>query len=238
MTSAHPVRGSRVCVVLLGLALGPLTTPAVATPTRVCNLVTDARGDAAVVPGVPDPADLVAAPLDIVSADIASNARHVTVAIRVADLGQASLLAAQHASLAGEGRMYSFRFDVEGGVTWVFSAGLDAAAPPSAVYGSASIGRSLGGADAFGNGWGSGFSNDASVPASVVVDVPHDQLRITITQKQARELGKLPSRIGSFVVTTYRSGRAAPVNTGYQHDYARGSRFYRLGQASCVPIGR
>jgi hypothetical protein len=237
MTSSHPVRGSRVCVVLLGLALGPLTTPAAATATRVCNLVTDARGDAAVVPGVPDPADLVAAPLDIVSADIASNARHVTVAIRVADLGQAALLAAQPGAPAGEGRMYSFRFDVEG-VTWLFSAALDSAAPPSAVYGSASIGRSLGGSDAFGNGWGSGFSNDASVPASVVVDAPHDQLRITITQKQARELGKLPSRIGPFVVTSYRSGRAAPVNTGYQHDYARGSRFYRLGQASCVPIGR
>jgi hypothetical protein len=206
-------------------------------PQRTCDLVTDARGDASVVPGVSDPSDLSTGALDIVSADIASNARYVTAAIRLADLARPAPLAAVSSSSSGEARSYSLHFDTEG-LTWSFTAALDAAGPPAALHGTAEIGRSLGGSDAFGNGWGSGFSADAAVPARVVVDAPHDEVRITITRQQVKQLGKLPSRIGPLVVVSYRDDHTGPAYTGYQYDYARGSRSYRLDQPSCVPTGR
>jgi hypothetical protein len=64
-------------------------SPAFASPTAVsCRIVTDPAGDASLSSRVPAPAANDAA-LDVLSADIASGPRNLTVVVRVAHLGTA-----------------------------------------------------------------------------------------------------------------------------------------------------
>lgn len=77
-----------VALALLATVLATvLAAPAAgAKPAQVCRIVTDERGDTRAFVFVPSSPATAEPALDIVSADVATDARHVTVAVRVAEL--------------------------------------------------------------------------------------------------------------------------------------------------------
>lgn len=81
------MRLAAVFAVLAAATVVPAAPGAVAAPSRVCHLVTDGRNDTFFAPGLAtSPAGTPEPALDIVSADVASDTRWLTTAIRVADL--------------------------------------------------------------------------------------------------------------------------------------------------------
>ena len=82
---------ARLVLLCAAVASGSLSATAVAAPKPVCNLVTDIVGDeweeadsGVRPPGLSEPT------MDLVSGDIASNAKWVTVAIRPKKIGRPS----------------------------------------------------------------------------------------------------------------------------------------------------
>ena len=71
---------------LLGMTLTLLGGPALAAPKRACNLVTDPAGDGGMWGQVPPGTPAYPTSLDILSADIATDAKNLTAVIRVAEL--------------------------------------------------------------------------------------------------------------------------------------------------------
>src|SRR4051794_22496845 len=125
---------STVAVLLL---MPAFTASAKAQPQRSCLLVTDPRGDisafAIMGPTLQGASD---ARSDVVSADISSGRRDLTVAVRLADIDARDDSTLPSSSNA---RTYSLQFRTEG-TTWGFWATLDLADPPQVLSASAGPG--------------------------------------------------------------------------------------------------
>ena len=76
MSALRPVLALGVCAALAAATGVAGATTKAATPKPVCNLITDAKGDGSVVTGSDD--------LDILSGDIATNAKTITAVLRLA----------------------------------------------------------------------------------------------------------------------------------------------------------
>lgn len=72
--------------VCLGLSLALVAGPAIGAPKTACNLVTDPEGDANLEGATPPGTPAYPTSLDIISADVASDAKNFTAAIRVLEL--------------------------------------------------------------------------------------------------------------------------------------------------------
>lgn len=196
----------------------------------VCNLVVDGTGDTfaaraqdGTAPGPQDDA------FDIKSADVASDGKVITVAIRVAKLADAQT--------SPQGRGFAFDFllpssDMQGSLRAVLITG-------QAPYFEATL-------------------KDPSVPnspstflayATGVVDTKKNEVRITAPVSTFSELG--PIKIGTLITPAAdaaTSGRAVPPSPGIAGqpvatryvfaDVATDSKPYKAGTPSCVTPGK
>lgn len=218
----------------LGLALATAAGAAQAAPVKkVCNLVNDGAGDTFAVRAQDGtPAGAVGpqeAAFDIKTADIASNGKDITAAIRVAALGAATT--------SPQGRGYAFDFllptsEMQGSLRAVFING-------QAPYFEATY-------------------KDPSVPNSPstflalvkgAVDEKKGEIRITAPVSVFSELG--PIKAGTLITPAgdaATSGRAVPPSPGVAGqpvatryafaDVATDSKPYRVGTPSCVTPGK
>ncbi|HEX8003391.1 MAG TPA: hypothetical protein VF519_11925 [Mycobacteriales bacterium] len=216
----------------LGVALAAISAGAAdaAKVKPVCNLVVDATGDTfaaraqdGTAPGPQDDA------FDIKSADIASDGKTITAAIRVAKLGDAQT--------SPQGRGFAFDFllptsDMQGSLRAVLITG-------QAPYFEATF-------------------KDPSVPngpstfistVTGVVDAKKGEIRISAPVGVFSELGQI--KLGTLITPAAdaaTSGRAvppapgvagAPITTRYVFaDVATDSKPYKAGTPSCVPVGK
>jgi hypothetical protein len=187
---------------------------ATAAPKASCNLVTDPAGDATgfVVTGLPLPND---ATLDILSGDIASNAKVVTGVLRMAAMGSDST--------APLGRTYYLNFTING--TKVFlSAVLDADGAATFKAGDFT-------------GTNSGRKTIGEV--SGVVDVAKKEIRITASTKTWPDTIKPGTKLGGLNPLAQRyfgtstTGGATPTA-----DDATSEAVYTGGAPSCVVPGK
>jgi len=181
-------------------------------PKPVCNLVTDPKGNEGPArngQGLADPA------LDIVSADIASNAQYVTVAIRVAKLTIPD-------SMAPGGIYYSFSFV---GSQSQIGHILDVKIVPTASGGWAPV-------------WQDGTHGTG------VIDTAHNEIRITQplsffgTGANAVVPGGPPFH--SFAVQSdwANPGLEQGLTNGQMGQVANSNTAtYVMGTPSCVPVG-
>lgn len=212
------VKSRRVVLLLAALSLAASATPSLAGPSRACMLVRDAAGDASDQPNLTVPA--VNFPdLDILSADIATDARSITTVIRVQDLGTA---------LDAAGRRNQYRFSFKFGqnfgeiVTYAYR-GLDGeqflVSIPS-ENGSVTVDQ---------------------LPAKGVFDVARNEVRVTIPIAQAND--SRPVRRGTYLsgltATTFRGVGILPgIGAATGMDSATSESRYLVGTPSCVQVGR
>ena len=199
--------------------------PAATGAGRVCHLVTDGTGDQRAmtdaVPGRPVP---VSSDVDVVGGDVASNARYVTAAIRLATLRQTD-------TESPTGRSYALHFRIGKRVY-----GLSATYGPDGYSGSA---------EDVTNGVGLGS-------AGVVVDHAAREVRVTAPAelfgiKNGTYLSRITVLAGTNVGTN--QGHGVPGAGGYSawvggggvrsvNDEAYAGRAYAAGTPSCVRVAR
>jgi hypothetical protein len=209
----------RLLIVAALLVAGTATT-AHAAPAQACRLVQDAAGDASdQLNGThvgPDEADL-----DIVSADIASNATTITTVVRVQHLGTAL-------EAAGRRNLYRFFFHVgnrEQNVVTLATRSVDgekfAAIVPTE------------GTDVPGT--------DTEIAATGVFDVAHDEVRVSLPVKTANWNRRLPRgvQLTQLVAGTYRgvgAEAAGGADASTSIDWAGNGHSYVAGTPSCVRV--
>jgi len=188
-------------------------------PKPVCKLVVDPAGDATL--GGPAAADDA---LDIVSADIASDAKSFTAVIRVKDLA-----AAQMSQLGSELQM---QFELPGAV-----------APAWIGYNTSAYGG-----DAFQYGLigqGDGGVTSPTGDAVGIVDTAKNEVRMTVAVSALNELGKAKpgTRIANLTASSAQLLGISPNPSGvYAYnsvtvDDAAG-KAYIAGAPSCVKPGK
>ena len=211
----------RLAVVVVALAVAASATPSLAGPSKACLLIRDVAGDATdqpnmTVPGVNQP------DLDIVSADVASDARWVTTVVRVQDLGTA---------LDAPGRRSQYRFS--------FRLGLNEAVETFAYRG------------VDGERFAVTVPTEGEertktlLPATGVFDVARNEVRVTIPLAQASQGRKMPKKtyFTELSASTFRGtgpavGIAGSVGVSTGMDSASTTARYLAGSPSCVPVGR
>ena len=183
---------------------------AVTKPKPVCNLVKDDAGDASVQPPLPSDDSL-----DIVSGDVASNAKSVTAVLRLKSLGATS-------PYSVTGRNYYMQFDVPGAANPVyFSAESDATG--TAYH------------------WGD-LETTNGLPtytpkgdATGVTDVAKNEIRITVSVSDLAALGK--TKPGNKLSALHASTTAVLGVLVADVDTADGTKAYLAGAPSCVKPG-
>ena len=211
----------RLAVVVVALGVAASATPSLAGTSRSCLVIRDAAGDATdqphlAVPGVNQP------DLDIVSADVASDARSVTTVVRVQDLGTA---------LEAPGRRNQYRFSFHLGyygdvVTYAYR-GVDGEKFNVTVP---TEGEE---------------TTKTLLPATGVFDVARNEVRVTIPLKQAsgnRGMRK-PTYFTKLAAESFRgagavAGVAGGVGVATGIDHASSGGRYLAGSPSCVQVGR
>jgi hypothetical protein len=197
----------------------------------VCNLITDAPGDTGIgvltaAPSAPVPDDS----LDVVSADIASDATNVTAVIRV------KALAASDPQSVG-GRTYFFEFNAPGADANVlyFGATLPVAGNNSFDWGD--ITNTAG-------------QNNLNSKGAAVGAIVGNELHITVPVKDLKAAGikaEKGSKFSSLSVTTGNLVGVPPGNPvnggvyGYEAftlDSAEGTKTYTAAALSCVKPGK
>jgi hypothetical protein len=199
-------------------AAGAATRPKPKPVKPVCNLVVDPAGDATV--GVA-PADDA---LDIVSADVASDAKSFTAVIRVADAA-----AVQQSQLGSE---VQITFELAGAVAPVFIQYNNSA------YGGKAFQYGV-------IGQGDAGSTSPTGDAIGVVDTAKNEIRMTVATSAINEFGKAKpgAKVSNLTVATAQLVGIAPNPTGvYAYnslavDDATGSKAYIAGYPSCVKPG-
>ncbi|HVF04722.1 MAG TPA: hypothetical protein VNA20_07780 [Frankiaceae bacterium] len=208
---------------------------AVAAPARVCRLVTDARNDTAVAPGtVTSPAGTQEPSLDIVSADLASDTRWLTTAVRVADLQLPTGISSHglgHSLYfrAGEHRYVVYAYAVPSGryaglyrVTW------DGVGTPLEQNGTART------------------EEEITARTRVTYDVARSEVRVSVPVTAfAADGGLRPgTRIDEIQAVTWRDRQvsADPVLAGRWGerdgaDAAAATNAYTAGRPSCLKPG-
>ncbi|MDX6197205.1 MAG: hypothetical protein QOJ79_356 [Actinomycetota bacterium] len=196
-------------------------TPSLAGSSSSCRLIQDAAGDGndqlngtRLGPNEPD--------LDIVSADIASNARSVTTVVRLSNLGTAL-------EAAGRRNLYRFFFQLGSRHEYVVTL-----ATRSLDGEQFSVIVPTEGSDVPGT--------DTAVPATGTFDVAHNEVRVTIPLSLASGNHNMPHQtyFHNLVADTYRgigTEAAGGANASTSIDYASTDRRYLAGSSSCVHIG-
>lgn len=177
----------------------------------VCNIVTDVKDDAELLPG------LAESSMDIVSADLASNAKMVTAVVRVNDLAAASATTLL-------GRTFYLRFTAPGGELPIFLS-----------YTKDLTGESF--------SWG---TLDGSLYSQVgdaqgIVDTVRNEVRLSVATSVLSDVGTV--KPGSKFTDIYVETDAligAPMLGGLLQrvDEATGSKPYIAGAPSCVIPGK
>ena len=224
MTSSRLVACIAAVVALVG-------GPAAAERPRACNLVTDAEGDAA-PPTVPDggwPTGTPAYPssLDIVTADVATDATRLTAVIRVAGLrsdetGSPSGIAfAFHLTVRGQ------RFSLEA----------------SRNVGSEPRFRLWGRVEHVGDENSGAASYGLIGPIDGVFDEDASEIRMTAPLRLFGSQIRAGERFGAFRLWSYfEAGATSPASdratqTGHSADGAQSAATYAAGSPSCVRVG-
>jgi len=209
-----------VCATLAAslVVAGAATAATKPKPKPVCNLVTDANGDAngffVTDTGLPvPPSDDY---LDVVSADIASDAKTVTAAIRPKAVGADPM--------APTGSAYYFNFSI-GGTPVYLTAQTDGSGAWTYNYG-----------DFAGEG---GTRNDLGT-ATGVVDAAKKEIRITASVKSWAD----PIKAGATKLTDLNVlaqrfiGVSGVGGATPSADEATSAKVYLAGAASCVKPGK
>lgn len=179
--------------------------PARPAPKPVCNLVVDAAGDTT------GPTDA----LDVVSADIASDARRVTAVLRVRKLATTD-------GTAPTGTAYSFRFKVAGSAVQYYLLGSIEPAPVGATtfeFGTIETGNSL---TPIGDATGK-------------VDVARNEVRISAPLSFGSARLKPGVRLVDLQAFTQR--RFVVLLSGADSTVIDPRRSYTTGTRSCVKPG-
>jgi hypothetical protein len=208
VSKLRPVLALAVCA---GLAAATGVSVAAPAAKPVCNLLTDAKGDGypttAAAAGPSDDA------LDIVSADVASDAKKLTAVVRLSK-----------AATAADSAPTGFRFLV------LFSApGAD-----DPVYLSAASTPGIGQTYSFGNDTADGLSDAGT--ATGVFDTAKNEIRITAS------LSELSAAAGKIKPGTKLTDLTANSSRDFQAvityaDMAEGGKAYVAGSPSCVKVG-
>lgn len=197
----------RPALVLSAAAVLAATGVAAAAPAPkpVCNLITDATGD-------------VTAPsanLDIVSADIATDAKRITGVVRVARLANGD-------GTAPTGVAYNFRFKLPGDAAQYYLLASIEPAPVGATtfeYGTIETGNSL---TPLGEGSGK-------------VDLAKNEVRITAPTTLGSKKVKPGTKVLSLQALTQR--RFVVLLSGADSTVIDESKTYTAGSRSCVTPG-
>jgi hypothetical protein len=208
----RPVLAIGACV-----ALAAATGVASAAPTAkpVCNLLTDAAGDATgsfIAEGLPTPNE---AAVDIVSGDVATKGRTLTTVLRVAKLSESSLS-------APGGLHWKFFFDVAG--TQVFTQAV-AAAGSAPAFTVGTIDETTGTSTTLGDVTG-------------VIDVAKNEVRVTAPFSILPATPKPGSRISGLLPNAGRYVNGVAFTFSDSTDNASSDKSYTVGAASCVPVGK
>jgi hypothetical protein len=181
-------------------------------PKPVCNLITDPKGNEG---PIHDGATYADPALDIVSADIATDAKNVTAAIRVAKLTIPD-------SMAPGGIFYRFEFT---GSESQIAHDLDVKIGPTASGGWAPV-------------WQDGTHGTG------VIDTAHNEIRITLpmtffgTGKNAIVPGGPPFHLFKVTADWANPALEAPINDGmFGQNITNTTATYKMGTPSCVPVG-
>lgn len=208
----------RIALLLSTLSLAIFATPSLANSSQSCMLIRDPAGDASdqpnlTVPGVNQP------DLDIVSADIASDARSVTTVVRVQRLGTALEAAGRHNYYR-----FSFYLGQYGDVMTEAYRGVDgeqfAVTVPNEGDG---VGR-------------------PELPATGVFDVARNEVRVTIPLMRAsgNRIVRKGRYFSQLAADTFRGvGTGTPFGLGVftAVDHASTAKQYLAGSPSCVQVG-
>lgn len=199
----------------LSLVLAGAATAAPAKQAPVCNMLEDPTNDTFVIrqqdtAGQYGPQEDA---LDVVSADIGTNATTLTGAIRVRKLAKTIA--------TGAGQSYELQFRIP--------------ASENVVYVSATIRN---GAETFGVGFRDATTNTATSlgTATGVFDLAKNEVRISAPIAAFTGAGgiKKGSLISDLFLTSSRNVVAANVFA----DVAEGAKSYKAGAPTCVPVGK
>jgi hypothetical protein len=209
VSKLRPVLALGVCA---ALAAATGVAAAAPSPKPVCNLLTDAKGDGypttAAEAGPSDDA------LDILSADVATNAKQLTAVLRLSK-------AATSADSAPTGFRFLVLFTTPGSDDPVY---LSAASTPG-----------LGETYSFGTDAADGLTDGGE--ATGVFDAAKNEVRITAS------LSDLSSVAGKLKPGTKLTGLNANSSRDFQAvityaDRAEGGKTYVAGTPSCVAVGK
>jgi hypothetical protein len=190
------------------------TAGAVTKPKPVCNLVKDDAGDASdsfIASGV-YPTNLDA--VDIVSADVATNAKKLTTVIRVKKLATSD-------PTAPGGLHWKFFFNVGDTQIWTQALAPPGSAPSfryGTIDGTTGTSKSLGDA------------------LSGALDTAKNEIRVTISLSDLPDKPKPGSKLTTLAPNAGRY-YSAGVSLSDSTDSAEGSKSYTVGAPSCVKVG-
>ncbi|MBK5307368.1 MAG: hypothetical protein JJD92_11835 [Frankiaceae bacterium] len=202
---------------VIGVVAATGAVHAASAKPPVCNLVTDAVGDAngtflqEGVAGAPSE-DAV----DIVSADLASKGKKLTTVLRVKKLAASS-------PTAPGGLHWKFFFSVAG--TQIYTQAIAAAgAAPAFTFGT--IDETTGTSTSLG-------------AAEGVLDTAKNEVRITVSTGSLPESVKPGTKIDTFAPNAGRFiGNDAVLTFSDSTDLATSDRTYVAGAPSCVKVGK
>lgn len=215
--------------VLALVAVAALAVPAVdATaavkakpkPKPLCNQVVDDKGDPYVVRQEPSAKQADDA-LDLVSADVASNAKTMTVAIRLAKL-------ATPPATSPVGATYQLTFNLSGDEAETLYYVLVSTDPSGAGYSEFGTRQSLPAVTS--------VSTVLGTPTAVV-DVAKSQVRASFPLSLFGSGASLKKGVTKVLPVELTAGRGTH-GRGVFADDAVGGKSYPLGAASCLPVGK
>lgn len=210
MRSSRPAVFLALAGVVLSAGVASALTPK-PTPKPVCNLIVDKAGDASVLG--PDPSD---ASLDILSADVASNAKHLTAVLRVRNLSASSL--------AATGRNYYVQFSTPTAKNPIY---LSYETTPYGNYSSwGALERGAGGVGSY------TYEGDATA----TVNKAKNEIRVTVPIGKLAALARL--KPGAKITKLHANTSAGFVVLVSDVDEADSTKTYIAGAPSCVKPGR
>jgi hypothetical protein len=201
-------------------AAGAVTKPKPKPLKPVCNLVTDPAGDA--TPQAPLPND---DSLDILSADIASDAKSFTAVIRVKNV------AAQGLSQLGSDLQVDFDLAGAEATVWM---GYNNSAYGGQAFQYGVIGK------------GDAGSTSPTGDAVGIIDTAKNEIRITVPVADMNALGKAKpgAKVSNITVSSSQVAGIAPNPSGVYAfnslpvDDASATKSYVAGYPSCVKPGK
>jgi hypothetical protein len=184
-----------------------------APPKPVCNLITDPAGDASLQPPVPSDDSL-----DVLSGDLASNAKNVTAVLRLKDLGATS-------PTQITGRNYYLLFSLPKADNPVYFSYEDAGPVLGASFSWGDLEPGAGGVGTY----------TKKGDATGTVDTAKNEIRITVPVADVRDLASIAP--GVKVTNLHVSTTAVVGVLVFDVDSAAAAKSYVAGYPSCVKPG-